>query len=167
MKKFLLTIVAVALMSSAMAQSSGTTTKSGIKKTWGMGMAWLFNEHDFQFNCDIHLLDFIYGTGDYDHIKTDYFAISVVYPNMFLLGDYFFVKPTIGAGIFHSKVKFGEETSKDNKFNLLICPRVGIAIPPRKAGGDTFTIFVQYRYDAVDFKFDGEGLFGVGFGCTF
>lgn len=115
---------------------------------------------------DVWLFDVMIGGANYDHIETDYFAISVVYPNMFLLGDYFFVKPTIGAGLYHSKVKFGEETSKDNKFNLLISPRAGIAIPPRKAGGSSFLIYVQYRYDAVDFKFDGEGSFGVGIGFT-
>lgn len=167
MKKFLLTIVAVALMSSAMAQSSGTTTKSGIKKTFGDGFTLQFVEHGPDFGGDFWMFDFIYGEGNYDGVETSHFAISVVYPNMFLLGDYFFVKPTIGAGIFHSKVEFGEETSKDNKFNLLISPRAGIAIPPRKAGGSSFLIYVQYRYDAVDFKFDGEGSFGVGFGFAF
>ena len=168
MKKSILLFIALSFMSFAMAQSSNEV--STVEKNMFGGASYCFVDHGYGINFDfLAFIDFFAGYYNYNEsgvkIDASTYIFSLTYPYSFDIGKSFFIAPTVGAGYYHNttttKILGNEEKNKSGAFDFLLSPKVGFIIPIKDC---KLRIFAQYRYDAIKFKFEGKGLWGIGLG---
>lgn len=165
MKKTLLTLIALLSMSFTMAQSSSEVNT--VEKTPFGGISYCFIDHGMGLDMDLVFLDFFVGFSSFKEsgidIGSDFWALSFIYPDSFEIGKSFFIAPTVGAGYYHNttttKISGHSEKSKSGAFDFLLSPKAGFIIP---INNHRIQIFANYRYDALNFKFQGKGIWGIG-----
>lgn len=111
---------------------------------------------------DLKIFDLKFGWFNDSGVHSSSTVVTIIHPFSFKLGEYFFIRPTAGAGFYHSEMTVSKKTDKSNGFDLLLFPKVGFVIPLKNGRG--LTIYASYRYDVVNFKFEGKGTWGIGVG---
>ena len=119
------------------------------------------------FDLDAVFFDGFFGSYSFKEsgidISSEFFAFSLIYPDSFEIGRSFFIAPTVGAGYYHNttttKISGHSEKNKNGAFDFLLSPKAGFIIP---INNHRIQIFANYRYDALNFKFQGKGIWGIG-----